>query len=128
MDSERALVGGCMMAIFDAAARIMASDHPLLLSILLEQNGGQKICTTVGLQPQMSFEALAKTMQFDYSPKLNGARSKVLAYFDSVDRKNEKVLFNWWMDAGSHTLQVQRMSPTMAFVRYVKGPSWVVRW
>ncbi|KNC48811.1 uncharacterized protein AMSG_00592 [Thecamonas trahens ATCC 50062] len=117
-DSERALVAGALLALFDAGARIKCAGKPLILSRLLTNAGGFHLSTEVGCETAtLSYERLSSMAQLDNAPRLAAVRSDVLAYLDAIQTTTDRVLFNWPQEAGTRTLQVQKTSPTMDFVR-----------
>ena len=56
------MVAGCMLALFDAIIRRPAHDDPLVLSMLLNENGGYSLSTTV-CRSGRTFESATRTAE-----------------------------------------------------------------
>ena len=89
-DSERSLVAGAQLALFDAILRVSASDDPLLLSGMLQREGGYYLSTTVCAH-NMSYRELTHRMEL-WVPGLARTRCAILHYFETMEERCEYVL------------------------------------
>jgi hypothetical protein len=94
-DCERSVVGTCMLAVFDVLVRTQAAEDPLIVSELLNENGGTSFSYTV-CQDSRDFEKSSSMMELD-KPWLAKARSDALAYLASVRKACSRQLFEYRM-------------------------------
>ncbi|KAI9918712.1 hypothetical protein PsorP6_012156 [Peronosclerospora sorghi] len=112
-DSERALAGLCALCIFDALLRTPASDDPLEISLMMEEEGGYVLAHTF-CKANISIQHLTSSMELA-RPKFCVIRGQVLAYFHSLDVKGKQQLFDYHMPEDK--IEVKRYSTTLLFVR-----------
>eukprot|EP00941_MAST-03F_sp_MAST-3F-sp1_P005353 g5353.t1 len=111
-DSERCLVAGCMLAVFDAVLRRTACDAPLVVSMCLLEDGGYYVSTDV-CQKARSFRDAGVTMEL-LNPAHTRARCAVLDYFADVRRACSVPLFQL---RTPNDIEVKKYGATAGFVR-----------
>lgn len=94
-DCERSVVGTCMLAVFDVLVRTPAAEDPLIVTELLNENGGTSFCYAV-CQNNRDFEKSSSMQELD-KPWLAKARSDALAYLASVRKACTRQLFEFRM-------------------------------
>lgn len=112
-DSERSLASVCALAIFDRLLRTPASDVPLDISVMMNEDGGCVLAHTlckanITLQKATSFMEFAR-------PHFGIVRGRVLAYFKQQDALNKYKLFDYHMPEDK--IELKKYSTTLIFVR-----------
>ncbi|KAF1319029.1 hypothetical protein FI667_g13369, partial [Globisporangium splendens] len=112
-DSERSLASLCALSMFDALLRTPATDEPLEISLMMEQEGGyvlgHKFC-----KANFSLEKMASLMEFA-RPNFCVARGRVLAYFNKQDEISKYQLFQYHMPEDK--IELKKYSTTLIFFR-----------
>ncbi|TMW68228.1 hypothetical protein Poli38472_007900 [Pythium oligandrum] len=112
-DSERALAALCGLAIFDALLRTPASDEPLEISKMMEQEGGYVLAHRF-CKANFSLRKMTASMEFA-RPSFCITRGCVLAYFDYQDSISKHQLFDYHMPEDK--IEVKKYSTTILFFR-----------
>ncbi|KAH3756032.1 nxn protein [Pelomyxa schiedti] len=90
-DSQRALVAGCIICIFDAVLRFVAEHNPLDVSVLMAEDGGYMqhlgVCTN-----NRSFEEVCATMEL-VNPVHATTRNAMLSYLNFLKLTTSNQLF-----------------------------------
>eukprot|EP01107_Rhizomastix_libera_P015447 TRINITY_DN5841_c0_g1_i1.p1 TRINITY_DN5841_c0_g1~~TRINITY_DN5841_c0_g1_i1.p1 ORF type:complete len:4156 (-),score=944.82 TRINITY_DN5841_c0_g1_i1:134-11092(-) len=114
-DSERALVAGCILSIYDALARICASDSPLVLSECLTEDGGYSLSFGV-CDDNRSVEILAETMELT-QPFHTKARAAFLDYVSSIKRACSQEI--WGLRLPELGFELLQYGSTVFFLRKI---------
>ncbi|KAG7392086.1 hypothetical protein PHYPSEUDO_002310 [Phytophthora pseudosyringae] len=112
-DSERALAALCALCIYDALIRTPAADDPLLISLMMEEEGGYVLAHTF-CKANFSMQKMTSAMEFA-RPNFCVVRGQVLAYFYSQDTKGKRQLFDYHMPEDK--IEVKKYSTTLLFFR-----------
>ncbi|OWZ23137.1 hypothetical protein PHMEG_0002034 [Phytophthora megakarya] len=112
-DSERALAALCTLSMYDALIRTPASDGPLEISLMMEEEGGYVLAHTF-CKANFSLQKMTSAMEFA-RPNFCVVRGQVLAYFHSQDAKGKRQLFDYHMPEDK--IEVKKYSTTLLFFR-----------
>lgn len=112
-DSERSLAALCALSMCDALLRTPASDEPLEMSLLMEQEGGYVLAHRF-CKANLSLAKMTALMEFA-RPSFCLARGRVLAYFDRQDAVSKFQLFQYHMPEDK--VELKKYSTTLIFFR-----------
>ncbi|KAG1698490.1 hypothetical protein DVH05_015030 [Phytophthora capsici] len=112
-DSERALAALCVLCIYDALVRTPASDDPLEISLMMEEEGGYVLAHSF-CKANFSIQKMTSAMEFA-RPNFCVVRGQVLAYFHSQDALGKRQLFDYHMPEDK--IEVKKYSTTLLFFR-----------
>lgn len=113
-DSERSLASLCALSMFDALLRTPASDEPLEISLMMEQEGGGYVLGHKFCKANFSLQKMTSLMEFA-RPNFCIARGHVLAYFDKQDQISKFQLFQYHMPEDK--IELKKYSTTLIFFR-----------
>ncbi|KAL3658013.1 hypothetical protein V7S43_017055 [Phytophthora oleae] len=112
-DSERALAALCVLCIYDALIRTPASDEPLEISLMMEEESGYVLAHSF-CKANFSIQKMTSAMEFA-RPNFGVVRGQVLAYFHSQDTLGKRQLFDYHMPEDK--IEVKKYSATLLFFR-----------
>lgn len=112
-DSERTLVAGCLLSIFDVVSRtICLTGESLFLSDLLWEDGGYCISTGVCMNHR-PFEEVSNTLEL-LNPVYHGIRSQMLEYLESLPRVCRNTIFELRQP---DKIEIKKYSATVTFLK-----------
>ena len=113
-DSEKTLVSYCALAIFEVIVKTIATEEPLLLSQLLNEDNyrlSHGIC-----DDNRDFKKNCASLMELIDPQYVVVRNDLLEYFDSVERVSKDEIFDLRMPEAQN-FELQRYTATAIFFR-----------
>lgn len=112
-DSDRSLAALCALSIFDAVLRTPASDAPMEISLLMNEDGGYVLAHRF-CKANFTLQKMTSSMEFT-RPNFAVVRGHVLAYFSSLDAIAKHQLYEYHMPEDK--IEVKKYSTTLMFFR-----------